>query len=242
MSWLDRVLAVPAIGVRFRPWFKTTSDYVRALEPLFEAWAPNGETDVQAQVAEVQFHDTKGFHGRVTSKDIVVQFMYRPELKEKPGDVPQLEYPVAVQRFTALLERTEEKMAEVCHALLPAARFVEHVGIVADAKLERAAPPPGVERFLAHLGKPWVAGMGNVRAQVTGTLERGEGESQRCHHFVGMPEKKEDPVFELKLDFQRFYDPMRSMTANDVVRTISSSREAALAYFDRFGKGDLNYE
>jgi hypothetical protein len=246
MSWLDRVLAVPVVGVRFRPWFRTTSDYVRALEPFFEALAPDGNAEVTAQVAELEFNNKRGFKGQVTAHDLVLSFSYKGEVKETPGAVPQLHYPVPVERFTTLLSEVETQFAAAARALLGSDRRpVVRIGIVAQTRLERQGLPPGAQRFLGHLSRPWEAGLQECEAQLSAVLGRSEGIVQRCHHRLGFsdapPVGAPTGVVVLNLDWQQVFEPMRPMTADEIVRSVETCRRDALAYFERFGRGELGY-
>jgi hypothetical protein len=245
MNWLDRVLAVPVIGIRFRPWFKTTSDYVRALDAFFEALDPDSEADVRAQVAELEFESKKGLRGKVTSQDLIVGFAYKPEMKERPGNVPHLHYPMPIERFSTVLETVERSFGEAVRALLGTQRRpVARIGIVAETRLDRHALPPGAERLLAHLAGPW-EGLEECKAQLSAVLQRSEGSVQRCHHridFSDAPASGEPTgILALALDWQQVYQPMRPMTAEELLRNMAACREAALVYFEKFGRGELAY-
>jgi hypothetical protein len=245
MSWLDRVLAVPVIGIRFRPWFKTASDYARALEAFFEDLEPDGAADVQAQVADLEFRDRKGLRGTVSSTELILRFAYRPEMTEKPGQVPQLHYPAPIERFTTVLQTVERAFGSTAKALITQRRPVARIGIVAEARLERHALPPGAERFLSHLSRPWGEGLQEGKVSLSAVLQKGEGWVQRCHHkleFSDAPASG-DPtgILALGLDWQQVYQPMQAMTADELIRATAACREAALLYFEKFGRGDLGY-
>jgi len=242
MSWLDRVIAVPTIGVRFRPWFKSVDHYVAALEPMFEELEPNGTAEVQGQVASISFNTKRGLSGKVDSEDIIVNFSYRPVVKENPGAVPFLDYRGPVERYTELLENVEELMGTVCRALLKAPRQVMRIGVVAEARLDRRSPPPGVDKFVAHLGRPWQNGLSEYNANVSAVLDRGDGAFTRCHHTTVFQEAQENDVLQLKLDWQRVFEPKREYEAERLIQEVAAARASALDYFESFGRGDLRYE
>lgn len=170
----------------------------------------------------------------VDQHNIVVAFHY-PVSVVQDGRTPAFVKVGERQPFTELASDLLETTAEFCGALVKKARKLQRIGIVVNVRLPPDALPPGVEQFLKHLGRPWGKTPQGVIARITAGLD----DDDLCHHQIQWNE--EGDVMQLTLDWQRYFRPTREADAKTTQKLTAEAAKDALAYFDRFGEGDLDY-
>lgn len=242
--WLDRVFAAPAIGMMLEPWFLGEQDYVVALRSVFEEWRSKGRFgQVTAQgPLGIRVSTNDGFTFTFTPDNLVAQFQYPSEIRGDAGKVPQLITTVEIRRYTELLADLRAETAVVLAAVLGKKdRHLVRFGLVAQAEIDGDNPPPGVQKFMAHVAGYW---NGTLEASNTSLLIRFPGEEpaiqDQCHHKLEF-DKNPGARMKLSLDWQRVTAPGHTNTINtrSIPGVLDSNAAAAIAYFERFGEGSV---
>lgn len=245
MLWLDMVPATPLIGFAFEPWLHTFNDHVAACRKFF--------TEKQGRVAvltlaapqplDMTVEAADGIQYMVGPDSVSVQFRYPQKLVNQPGGkLPIVEPTIPVKPYSELLEYVAKETEEFLPALLSGlTRQLIRIGIVASAYVDLESPPPGVEAFVKHLGAPWKAQMTFGSAKIGVPIEKQEAYTDRCiHNFEIVNDERLRPAV-VALDWQRIYDPHLPLNAAGIVEHVAACKKEALAYFDKFGKGDFDY-
>lgn len=233
-SWLNRAVAVPTIGFAFDPHIRASAFVWRDLEQLVNSWSEEGVHVVEPEPLKIRIDQASGVHCTIDQQNIVVGFGYPVAMTEDGRQIAFLK--VGEKRaFTDLLALVQRASADVCGALVKK-RQLQRIGVVAAVKLPPDAPPPGVDAYMQHLGRPWGTRPRAVVSRITAEL----GPSEQCHHQVQW--QLEGTVMQLTLDWQRRFEPKREVDAQALAKLALDASESALKYFDRFGEGDLNYD
>lgn len=217
-SWLDLVPAVPAVGLVFKSWFKSRDALITSLEPLF--------SDLQEKGQFMRFQD----HGPLglsveTSGGFALQFDLMNVVVLRPGTDERVRYSEALDQVVSLL-------GDVCRHLITGQRDLVRVGVIAEGEIEKDAVPPGVRAWLDRMSAPFGEFVG-ATCRLTTKVGAGEGTQDRCHHRIKSP-AGDERVTELRLDWQRVFDPMVPLRGRDVVKRVEEHVADALAYFERF--------
>jgi hypothetical protein len=233
-SWLNRAVAVPVVGFAFDPILRSSAFLIRDFEPLTKAWASEGVQVTEVEPLKVRIDRASGVHCSVDQHNIVVGFGYPVAVTEDGREIAFLK--VGEKRaFTDLLALVLQAAAEICAELVKK-RPLQRIGVVANVKLPPEAPPPGVEQYLKHLGRPWGSTPTAVISRVSASL----GSAEQCHHQL---QWQADPstVMQLTLDWQRRFAARPEVDGQALQKMAADASKSALEYFDRFGEGDLNY-
>jgi len=203
------------------------------LEELTTRWAREPIQVADLEPMKIRIERSSGVHCTIDQQNIVVGFSYPVALTE---DGRQLAFVKVGEKraFTDLLPLLRETAADLC-SLLVKKRSISRIGVVANVKLPPDAPPPGVEQYLNHLGRPWRSAPEAVVSRVTARLSV----TERCHHQLQW--QTDATVLALNLDWQRLYEPPREVEAKSLEKLAVEACDSALQYFDKFGEGDLNY-
>lgn len=246
MSWLDKVLAVPIIGINFKPSITSPARYFDAITDLLEKWADSGrELNVTSQGEHgIIIEVSDGFNYRIKNESIVVSFNYRGELYEPPGEIPQLRYSTQPQLFTELANKIVRESADFCKPIIASIpKLINRIGIVADCKLNANEVVPGVDKYMKHLSAPWSQSLDVSKGIITAILKQDEDKEilERCHHTLDYNTSKNPESIALKLDWQRYFNTARKFDSNRLEDELTDCLISANAYFHKFGMGDLNY-
>lgn len=244
MSWLDLVLASPAIGVTIEPAFRSQHKLVERTSPLMRRW-----TDEKIEVTlgakdmlSIHIGSSKGVVLQATNTDLVAVQQWAPKLKPQAGGLPTLDV-VEVVPFSAALQQLQAEFQ----------RFTEHVvdedetglvrcGLVADCHIDTSVAPPAVLRLLEHLEYPWVKGAGRFDVTILAILSEGNDRRDQCHHSVTLDRLDGDPKdLKLRLDWQRVFTSPKKLKSKQLLETVAAAIPDALGYFDTFGNGQLRY-
>lgn len=246
--WLDTVLTTPTVGLLFERWFVSSSEVLTAVRPVLERWRRAGQTvDVAGEGPVVlAIRSSSGINVAVEQENLVVQFSYPAEVRERVGDVPEFHYPVPVQPYSAVLPLVLEAATEVASTLQEKyPRKLRRIGVIAAARFDARAPAPGVKALMDQCTRPWGdAEILRCTTHITATLSKhSDGKVDRCHHQLDFNIDRGNDM-RCSLDWQRHFPaahawPSSSSKARDLV---TSATKDAVDYFQRFGEGDLNYD
>lgn len=245
MTWLDHVVAMPTVGCGLRPSFQSSQDYLSAFRPLLKKWGASANVGLNMD-KPLNFTVARetGFNYSIEPDKLAVQFRYSYELKKEPGEImPKLPDNIKVRKYSSLLEEAVDEFYEAFdHLVALEGRVLIRLGIVATCMLNEESLPPGVDFFVKHLARPW-GGPTLAKCQVHLLSEFPADEKSRdqCHHQLNMGIDLKKNV-DFILDWQRVFLAEQQMGRGKVIREhLKKCSSAALEYFERFGKGDLNY-
>jgi len=240
---LNPVIAVPTIGFLFEPNFGSAAETLAALRSQFEQWHAQGQTltVTQPHPLSLAVQASSGFTYTIEPHQLVVAFGYRAALNSTGKEIAAVTYSPQPAQFTVLAQRLLETSAEVL-ARLPAPRRLQRIGIVATGRVPRESPPPGLLRLIQHIGAPWGAAPAGCVARITSVLSQDLDVTEKCHHGFQYEEGPNDGVVQFTLDWQKYYSNAPSLGARELSKRATGCLETALAYFEKFGSGDLQYD
>lgn len=173
----------------------------------------------------------------------VVQFLYRLDISPKPGALlPELPSEQIIRPFSSLLTEAIDEFCTIYDQLSSSeSRGVKRLGIVATCRLDENLLPPGVKMFSEYLSRPWGTHLSKCNVHLLATISESEKIRDRCHHQLDMDDDKKGEVGFI-LDWQRIFTTEVEMGKGKLIREqIKKGSDAALEYFERFGRGDLRY-
>ena len=244
MNWLDLAVASPSIGIQCEPRLQFPHEMLDALKPTLAKWkAARGDLifHVPSVASLIQIKPGDGFICDVLGNGLTTTFAYQSKVVDKPASLPTITNP-SVQRFSDLLSRAIELSSAICERLSDPPVVLTRLGIVADCRIDEKAMPPGVTRFLEHVGKPWQSRPVILSGVTTVDLPSDDRWTYRCHHAIDINSVDRPEDVRVKLDWQMFPkgDP-RPIARGNAQQLISEAAARANKYFERFGGGGLAY-
>lgn len=249
MLWVDGVIAVPTIGLQFEPYLSTANDFAERLRPILSN-ALKGGAEIKAEggLFGLNFELTNGYTIKLDRNNVVVEFEYPAQIHYERGGFAAFRYPVTTKPYSELLQEVVAMIVEVVQQLDQPNRKLHRFGLVATCGLDPASLPPGVAKFVEHVGSPWDRRKTKVKVDVTAHLTDDGDFRDRCHHKFSMDEDGQSPT-QLQLDWQRLWgrlsEPDTQLTLprgrDKLVKTIQDQARAAVEYFELFGVGGLRY-
>ena len=242
--WLNKVRAVPLVGLRINPTYEAAATLLERLRPILIRWQKAyGEVKFSLQkdmVLKIERPD--GYELTLTHEAIICKFYYLSSIKEKGLRQPAMSYQVETQPIETLTDGAIEVVEEVSAELWKGgSRMVSRIGIVSTGTLDYEGMPPGFGYFLNHLGKPWGKAVAAFSVKLMANLGKGENSEDRCHHDISWDGEEESSVT-FALDWQRVFEEERAMPLHKLKEELSSAKEDGFHYFGTFGIGNLNYE
>jgi hypothetical protein len=244
MIWLDGVLAVPAVGIRILPklseWEKFETFVYHFLDNLQTKRKLDCEIKVEKPWALIISVKSVGYSFRINSENLIADFTYQIGSEEQAGKFPAQRIP-ATRAYSDLLNEELEYIKEI----LSVAKNVREVkfrriGVVAKLILDKESIPPGISKWISHLGKPW-DGLLAAETLLTAKLHEEGGYSDKCLHFLKFSEETPETGFQFVLDWQRYFKEPITLDERDTFEKVKICRDEALSYFKRLGEGGLNY-
>lgn len=240
--WLDRVLAVPAIGITIEPWYGFAAGIWDAIERCkSEEWKADGLGNPNVRMTnplDIRVERDSGFYLALTPSTLVAGYTFNVELQQRPGELLGLRPGADTRTFT----QKQRDVASVLRTFLDivfAKREHEliRVGVAAETRLVEPDAPPGVLRYLADL-------QGAVRSKLTvveGSMlaelvRRDEGHDQ-CHHAMSRNTLDRPDDLGFRLDWQRVWKPSVPRHTTALAAELDGATTAANAYFEHFGSG-----
>ncbi len=249
MLWVDGVIAVPTIGLQLEPYLGTATDFAERIRPILaEALRRGAEIKTEGGLFGVNFELTNGYTIKLDHNNVVVEFGYPVQIHHERGGFAAFKYPISTTPFTTLLEGVVDMIVEVLQRLDQPNRKLHRFGLVATCGLDPAALPPGVAKFVEHVGSPWERRKTKVKVDVTAYLTESGDVRDRCHHKYSMDEDGENPT-QLQLDWQRLWGKLAAPETllslprgrDKLVSAVQEHARAAVEYFELFGMGGLKY-
>lgn len=238
--WYDRVLAVPAIGVRFLPDVGRLSKRVEQLAPLWAVLEQQGPLNMAwPNPASIEGR-VGGWRYSLTPNELVVQFSYDVIATTGRGRLPEFNS-LEIQPYSELLQETVTRASEALGYLMAddGTLAVVRIGTVFTASLRLSEPPPGIDQLIAHLGAPWAkaGGLQKCGGELLMALSESDTYHDRCFHNLTFDRIVDNENLDLKLDWQRYYKQPWNHTHRSTMLTIQEIVELARSYFERVGEG-----
>jgi hypothetical protein len=242
-KWLDKVLAVPAIGIATNTWFGFGSGVWEAIERCNVKWKTDGQgnVNVRGTAVDIRIERDRGLYLALTPSTVIAGYTFNMSAEQKPGALPHLVSNTDAKQFTELQTNAANTLVEFLKVGFGSAKESEvvRVGIVAESRLVESEAPPGIVRYLADLQSAvrnkLTAVEGSMMAEVA---QRADGHDQ-CHHVTtrNALDRPDDLAF--RLDWQRVWKIPTKMTTGKLVDEIGTATVQANLYFERFGSGEL---
>lgn len=102
-------------------------------------------------------------------------------------------------------------------------------------------PPPGFRDFMDYFGRPWASGASAGKLAFSINLSETDEYIERCHHVLEWNAESESKILAFRLDWQRKFKELRLFNHAHLGENVSAVVDSALAYFGKFGTGDLGY-
>jgi hypothetical protein len=234
---------VPSIGFGLN-WHFISSNAIldslaRILDPLIEHDRPSFNV-VRQEPHSVGVNLLSGFQYGVEPARVFVGFQHTMKAKPVSGGPPIMEMLSRPLPYTELLRNAETRLMEVTLALPGISqRRITRVGVVSTTVVDEGDFPPGVSRFIEHVGRPWGSKLiGGFSFQFATKLLETDHHADKCVHTFAKPENS-DELLTLTLDWQRTFKTGQPVVQNTMGRMISNADHDALDYFEKLAEGDI---
>lgn len=246
MSWLDFVLAVPAVGVRLKPSLASSIEYPKIVAPLVdELAAETGDVNLNfGNPPGFTFRTPDGFSHTVAFDNLLVQFSYPVSEKRASGKMPVSE-PPKQRLYTELLLEAKKRLSRIFKCFPSHHRFLlNRIGIIGHARMARESVPPGLSSFMKTLESPWGSPLMKNSCYFIARLRSEKTYSDQCHYVLNADTTAADhpDEIEFKLDWQRVFSPEENYTPSALEQELASCQDISQAYFERVGTGDFKLE
>lgn len=241
--WLDKVRAVPAVGVRLNPTYEAASTLLEKLKPLLQKWHRSySELKVTLQKdMAVKIERPDGFELNLAHDIVACQFFYVTTLEEKGRRKPEMTYQAETQTIETLADGAILMLEEVAGVLWKEGnRTVLRTGVVVTGSVDYDAMPPGFEMMMKHLASPWPLGLNAVHNKLTALLTKDDDRMEQCHHEL-IWDGDADSTVSYTLDWQRRYADGKAIPLSKLIAEVEQIKDAGFGYFGKFGMGELNY-
>jgi hypothetical protein len=234
--WLDSLLAVPLVGVKFESNMQAFLSYVNAIAAIQEQQRREGivsRTELTLPFAQLGGSD--GLHYVFDHNGVIVRYTYDLKVKAGAGQLPAIEVP-PVKVYTELLALVERALIEAMGALETNTLRIHHVGVVASVKMASTDMPPAIAEVAQNAGELWGRRPTRCDSKVLINLVEGDGYVDRCHHNILWDDSTETNETAVGLDWQRYYTPtipFSELMEGDGVRGVVTR---AAEYFRKLGE------
>jgi len=185
----------------------------------------------------MSFKSKDGFSHTLSHDNIVVEFSYRVGTRSETGKLPELVQP-KVRPYTEIVSEAVNRLVRIGKTLGKSVSL-NRAGFVASVKLGRKALPPGLDAFAKHLDSFWKTPLVKLDGTFVVKLETREGSYDQCHHsmqFDAANKERPDEV-EVKLDWQRVFEPEKTLRLGEMEKDLLDWMGLATSYFEKVGEG-----
>ena len=242
MSWLDRILATPLVGIGSQAWIGFPHGIWSVLEKgIAGPWGANaGISFPNAQNQTVlRINRNNGIIFDLDMNNVAASYSYRVNFKEVAGKFPDLQRPEHFDRYTELLKLVVDELGGFLKLPgHPADRHLLRIGVVADCEMAISEIPPGVERLMDDLRGSYGPGLESAALQLIVRLATDERHVDRCiYHLAASPAAPETTV-RLRMDWQRAWQPDLRVTSSSIMEQVKLCAGLAETHFEAFGSGE----
>ena len=244
MSWCDKLASTPGIGLLLDELYTPVSTLLEPLTPLISKWSEKNKPTftIDAQDAfGISLSTFEGFQYAAYPDRMAVEFRHRLRLQPRSAGPPTAEMISKPLPYTQLLSKVSEKLQELVRLTSAGrSRKLVRLGVISTTVVSPEDSPPGISRFLAHVGKPWNDGLDFYNIILTAKLPKAKTtlNYDRCIHQISRLEDDSDGLMTIRLDWQRYLDEGRTLSMTSLPELINSATADALAYFEDIGEGE----
>jgi hypothetical protein len=218
---------MPTVGFKMEPHFLSSDAIIDRLSPI-----------EQQDSFGFTFAADNGFRYAIGPQKITVNFVHRMKARPMSGGPPVMELITTPQPYTKLLKETSDLLVEAVTLISQGRpRQIERVGVITQTAVAEDEIPPGFNRLIDYLGRPWKNRVPYLNLAVCGELGETANSSDRCIHSVTKPED-ETKLFTLQLDWQRTFAPGRLGTTASLSDIVNEAEKHALQYFEDVAEGN----
>lgn len=240
LLFLDFVSAVPSIGIRYTPIYKSTDFYIQMLEPFFKK---HTKTEIATQIPMFSLYfriPDKGLFVNIDNGNIVFRIKYESELiTNETGMLENVTTPEP-SSYQTLLQDCMTTAKQIIKCIQKKQEFsINRFGVVAECCIPNNLSPPGIKTMLQPIKKE----LGNDTELTIIRFRRkiatyNDGWEQ--YHFQVDKSEKDDSICDLKLDWQRYFEPDFLLSSENTEDIFNQMEGNALSCFNVIGTGDSN--
>ncbi len=244
MSWCDKLASTPGMGVRLSPLFTSGDSIIDGLSdvlrPLIEGKLDEPAFNVeQVTPFGLTIATNEGYRYQIDHSKVSVVFHHRMRAKPVSGGLPVMHMLSSPAPFSQVLPTVADKLAE---AVLSLPRITERtlirVGVLSTTNVARDDVPPGIDRFIKYVGRPWPDGTDDLSLNIFGRVKDTDHWSDRCSHQLQMSEDKEK-LLVVAFDYQRMFKNPPKVNEDRLRQLFRQCREDAVEYFERVAEGNM---
>ena len=243
-SWCDKLASTPTVGIRMDKQYVPATTTLQALAPIVSTWVDGDKPRFSLEQSDafslqLQVHD--GFVYAANFESLSVEFKHRMKLRAKSAGLPVAEMTSQARPYTELLTQVTDRVLTALELITSGKnRKLRRLGIVTTTVVDDEAAPPGVQRLLKYVARPWRVSLDSYHLQLTAPLRtpKTTGYEDRCIHTITKSELDEDNLITVILDYQRTFDDEKNLSMSSVRGLLNSVRQSALDYFEDVGQGD----
>lgn len=250
MYWMDSLLVTPVLGINYKVNFPIAFKFKEdVINEIFKIYGEN-EFDIQLNKENpfaIILIKKDGFKISIDQQNTVVSYNYPILQKRMPGKLPMIESS-DITTYTNLLSEARKHL-KFFWAIINQREInkINRLGMMAICNIEKNAIPPGLDQLIKHINKPWSEEIETIEGSIVVNIKKSEEYYEKCHHIIKYNDKvdnkteiESEVIF--NLDYQRFFNESITIPNNKIEERTDDFISTSLAYFEKFGQGDLNYE
>jgi hypothetical protein len=242
LSWCDKLAATPSVGFKVDFHFDSLDAILHALSPMLDKWVDGDRATFTVERREpftVNVNAQDGFIYSVEPTRIFVTFQHTMKMKMVSGGPPVAEMLSHPLPYTELLPQASKNLMDATSLVCGGTtRKITRVGIVAAATISAADIPPGMERFITYMSRPWKGFVDYYGLNITAQLTEDSRWSDRCVHTFVKAEEDPEQLIRLNFDWQRSLKTGRAITSDSMPDLLKHAEESAKEYFEDLAEGN----
>ena len=170
---------------------------------------------------------------------LAVEFRHSLRFKSQSAGPPIAELLSKPLPYTELITQVRERFMELMQLVAKGKnRKLLRIGIISTTVVSEDEVPPGINRFLNYVGKPWDNSVEAFSIAITAKLPKSKNTARydRCIHVVSRQEDSEGLVT-IQLDWQRYFDEDKNLSMTSLPELLDAGKSDALAYFEDIAEG-----
>jgi hypothetical protein len=233
--------STPSVGIALSPHYASSDAILTGISPLLNSWGsaekPNFSITAHDPL-KIDIQHEEGFLYSLEAIKASVSFQHRMQFRHTSGGLPVGELISRAKTFSSLMAEAGARLIDAA-LLLPQAssRSITRIGIVSTTVAALDDLPPGVNRMIEYLSKPWSGNIQGFNFNVTGIIFEDDKVLERCIHYITRGEDEEQ-LITLKLDWQRYLKKPAVLERNPLSKVFGQASESALIYFEELAVGN----
>jgi hypothetical protein len=242
MSWCDRLGSTPGIGYQL-DWHTLPSEILLgALSPFTDKMTSGDEQRFSIETKEplrLSFTSFEGVQYGLEPTKIYLGFTHRATIKTGVGGIPSLVPSSKIAPYTELLAEMQGYLFDTMMIINKLKqRKLAGIGVVSTTVVSESDLPPGLQKLLAYVSKPWHGALQSLTFQAQTVIAESDNYTQKCNHTIVKPAQADEPL-QLTFDFQRIFKKNLDVDMQKL-RTVTDDVKAhAINYFEQLAQGDL---